>query len=190
MYKYIVNNNTSVRKFLGLYVKKDMIVCDCTMGNGNDTNLLSKLVGENGRVYSFDIQEQALENTKDKLKKNRAPFNYELILDGHENLDKYIKDRVDLFIYNLGYLPRSDKFITTKADTTIKSMEKALELLKDNGLLVVTCYTGHDGGLKEKNSVEEFLVGLDQKKYHVLKHDFINQKNNPPIVYCVEKNKK
>lgn len=35
------------------------IVVDATMGNGHDTQFLAELVGENGHVYAFDIQESA-----------------------------------------------------------------------------------------------------------------------------------
>lgn len=45
-------------------------VVDATMGNGHDTLFLAQLVGENGKVDAFDIQEAALLATKEKL----APF--------------------------------------------------------------------------------------------------------------------
>ncbi|WP_222597737.1 methyltransferase domain-containing protein, partial [Streptococcus pneumoniae] len=43
------------------------IVVDATMGNGHDTQFLAELVGENGHVYAFDIQESAVANTKERL---------------------------------------------------------------------------------------------------------------------------
>ncbi len=43
------------------------IVIDATAGNGNDTLFLAGLVGETGRVYSFDIQARAIEKTRKKL---------------------------------------------------------------------------------------------------------------------------
>ncbi|MDN6436144.1 methyltransferase domain-containing protein, partial [Lentilactobacillus parabuchneri] len=39
-------------------------VVDCTVGNGHDTLFLANLVGTDGTVYGFDIQPQAIENTK------------------------------------------------------------------------------------------------------------------------------
>ena len=48
---------------------------DFTMGNGNDTLTLSKV---SKKVYSFDIQELALKNTKELIK---GINNVELILD-------------------------------------------------------------------------------------------------------------
>lgn len=42
-------------------------VIDATMGNGNDTLWLTKIVGETGMVYAFDVQEEAVENTRKRL---------------------------------------------------------------------------------------------------------------------------
>ena len=39
------------------------VAVDATMGNGKDTQFLCELVGETGRVYAFDVQEEALERT-------------------------------------------------------------------------------------------------------------------------------
>ena len=44
-------------------------VIDATMGNGHDTLFLSRLVGEGGKVYAFDIQKQAVDSTKKLLEK-------------------------------------------------------------------------------------------------------------------------
>ena len=43
-------------------------VVDATMGNGHDTLFLCELVGEEGRVYAFDVQAQAVKNTKKREK--------------------------------------------------------------------------------------------------------------------------
>ena len=42
-----------VHHFLEDHVQPGDICIDATMGNGNDTALLSKLVGEKGRVIAF-----------------------------------------------------------------------------------------------------------------------------------------
>ena len=52
------------------------ICIDATMGNGNDTALLSRLAGEKGHVIAFDIQKQALEHTGERLLKDGCPENY------------------------------------------------------------------------------------------------------------------
>ena len=43
------------------------IVIDATIGSGNDTVLLATLVGKTGKVYGFDLQEEAIKKTKEKL---------------------------------------------------------------------------------------------------------------------------
>ena len=43
-------------------------VVDATAGNGNDTQFLAELVGENGHVLAFDIQQAALDSTAERLR--------------------------------------------------------------------------------------------------------------------------
>lgn len=55
------------RQLLEKAVSPGDIVIDATLGNGHDTVFLADLVGPNGRVYGFDIQEEAVLNTKTRL---------------------------------------------------------------------------------------------------------------------------
>lgn len=162
-------------------------VVDATMGNGNDTAFLCELVGEDGKVYAFDIQEQAVIKTNKRLKDMKIENRAELILDGHENIDSYVKEKVKLIIYNLGYLPRGDHSLTTNSDTTIESIKKGLSLLENSGLILLVLYPGHESGMKEKIAIEEFSKDLDQKEYSVVNINFTNQINNPPEIICIEK---
>lgn len=186
-YRYFINPVETVKIIMSYTVGEGDIVIDCTTGNGNDTLLLAKLVGAKGKVYGFDVQYEALKATKDRLEIEGLKERVVLINDGHENIDKYIFEEINFIVYNLGYLPKGNKEIKTKATTTLESIKKALFLLNNNGLLLVTCYTGHEGGRDEKNAVKDFLTSLNQKEYNVLEFNFINQKNNPPILYGVEK---
>ena len=158
---------------------------DMTIGNGNDTLLLCKL---SKFVYGFDIQNQALENTSALLKENKCD-NYKLILDSHEFIDNYISEKVKLFIYNLGYLPSGDKAITTLYESTINSLNKALYLLDNKGIIIMVVYPGHEQGLIESVKVLEYVKTLPQKEYDVVKYEFINQINNPPFVIVIERKK-
>ena len=99
----------------------------------------------------------------------------------------YIKDKLDFIIYNLGYLPKGDKNIRTRSDSTLVSLKKSLELLNKNGIILITSYVGHEGGMDEKDTIENLLEGLNQRRYNVIKYDFINQRNYPPIIYGIEK---
>ena len=40
---------------------------DATLGNGHDCLWLCGLVGESGRVYGFDVQEAAVENSRRRI---------------------------------------------------------------------------------------------------------------------------
>ncbi|CEO29038.1 tRNA (mnm(5)s(2)U34)-methyltransferase [Paraclostridium sordellii] len=165
------------------------IVIDATMGNGYDTKYLAEKVGENGLVYSFDVQEEAIKSTRKKLEKSQLIDRVKLILDGHENMDSYIKEGVSCVLFNLGYLPRAKHQIITKPDTTIKAIEKSLEVLKPHGVVSIAIYTGHEGGMDEFNAVFEYVKNLDQTKFNVLNCNFVNQINNPPRLVLIEKKK-
>ena len=45
------------RSLLAKAIKPGDAVVDATLGNGHDAELLCELVGQNGRVFGFDIQE-------------------------------------------------------------------------------------------------------------------------------------
>ncbi|WP_019317064.1 class I SAM-dependent methyltransferase, partial [Streptococcus mutans] len=87
--------------FLSQVLDKNSIAIDATMGNGNDTVFLSHLVK---KVYAFDVQEQALIKTREKLEQLNIK-NVQLILDGHQTINKYVTEPIRAAIFNLGYLP-------------------------------------------------------------------------------------
>ena len=185
--KYI-NKITEVNKiFLDKIVQKGDVVVDATMGNGYDTIYLGNLVGENGKVYAFDVQEEAIKSTKKKVERDNMTDRVELILDGHQNLDKYVKEEVSCVVFNLGYLPRAKHVVITKPDTTLEAIKKSLKLLKPNGVISIAAYIGHEGGLEEKNYICEYLNNLNQNEFNVLHMQFTNQINNPPQLILIEK---
>ena len=52
--KILLNNVTDISKTLiELFVRKSDTAIDMTMGNGNDTLLLSECTGDDGFVYAF-----------------------------------------------------------------------------------------------------------------------------------------
>jgi tRNA G37 N-methylase Trm5 len=118
------------------------VVVDATAGNGNDTLLLAKLVGEKGRVYAFDIQQDAINNTIKKLQDNNLDPRVTVIKDGHQNMDKYVNDGIKAVMFNLGYLPGGDHSIATKGDTTITAVKKSMDLLMVGGIITVVIYYG------------------------------------------------
>lgn len=162
------------------------VVVDATCGNGNDTVFLAKLVGDKGRVYAFDIQERAIINTKNSLLKNNLLNNVELINDSHENIINWIKTPITAAMFNLGYLPKSDKLITTEPNKTIKAIDSLLKLIKVDGIITIIVYKGHDYG-NEAKIIEGYLEEINQKNFQILKYNFINQINNPPYLIAITK---
>ncbi len=164
-------------------------VIDATVGNGKDTILLASLVGNLGKVYGFDIQKEALETAEQKLLLTGLLPQTELIHDGHEKTDQYLPENTEISaaVFNLGYLPSGDKSIITKPDTTLQAIEQSLNVLRKGGIISIMVYYGHDGGLEEKTKVDSYITGLSQKAYQVLEYKYVNQKNNPPYLYLIEK---
>lgn len=167
-------------------LKKGDIAVDATMGNGNDTLFLCNLVGQQGKVYSFDVQVEALESTENKLHQNNIHC-AKLILDGHENMDKYLEEEPKVILFNLGYLPGNSKKITTKKETTLEALKKALNIVKKEGVIILVIYPGHYEGMLEKEALIDYSKSICQKKFNVIKFQFINQINNPPMIICIEK---
>lgn len=174
--------------FIKEHVTKGDICIDATMGNGNDALLLSTLCGESGKVYAFDIQELALTKTKERLIKAQAPQNYTLLLQSHEHMADYVQEgSVSCIVFNFGYLPGGDHAKATRSDSSIKALEQGLTLLKKGGILSLCIYSGGDSGFEEKNALLSWLKTLDSKKYLVIKSEYYNRPNNPPIPVLVVK---
>ncbi len=185
--KYITKATDLAREFIGKAIKPGDIVVDATVGNGNDTLFLSRLVSESGRVYGFDIQKFALKEATQKLQTNGVLDRVELINDGHENINKYITSKVNGIMFNLGYLPGGKHEITTKNNTTLIAIKTGIELLKGNGIMTIVVYTGHEEGKREEEDILSYFEKVDQNIVNVLKLGFINQKNNPPFLLVIEK---
>lgn len=118
-------------RFITEQVQPGDICIDATMGNGNDTLLLCSLCQETGHVYAFDIQEQALAHTRQRLLNADVPTNYTLLLESHANMDHYVQpDSVSCIVFNLGYLPGGDHAKATHASSSIEALTKSLSLLK------------------------------------------------------------
>lgn len=170
-------------------INKGDFLIDATCGNGNDTLFLAKLTGSNGIVHAYDIQKEAIDRSKE-LTQDYNNINF--IHDSHAFINDYLKKHkissIDGAIFNLGYLPKGDKAIITIAESTLDALDTILSKLNKGKRAVIVIYHGHEGGKEEKNAVLEYVQGLNQKEFAVLKYEFINQKNNPPFVIGIEKN--
>ena len=176
--------------FILEHLKEGDVAVDFTMGNGNDTLFLSKAVGESGRVYAFDIQEDALISTRAHLEVNGAPENYTLICASHHRVKEFVEGPIKAGMFNLGYLPRSGrKAVTTMRETTMPAVEAALELLAPDGVLIVAIYPGHEEGALEGEMLREYFSSLS--KYRICPSEFkILNSPTSPYFFLVEKSPK
>ena len=179
----INNTKTLIDFFISNYVSNVNVAVDMTLGNGYDSKLILEKLNPK-KLYSFDIQSVAIENSK-KLLSNYK--NYHLILDSHSNFDKYISEKIDFAMYNLGYLPKGDKNITTNFTDVSISLKKLLVQLNNQGIVFITFYVGHSFGKYESEKIPSMLQDLNQKEYSVLKFTFENHINNPLFVIMIQK---
>ena len=173
--------------FIRQHVLEGDICIDATAGNGNDTELLCRLTGPSGKVYAFDIQEQALQATHARLQK--AGLSAILIQDGHENMELHIheKGEISCAVFNFGYLPGGDHALATQAHTSIAAVQAALHLLKKGGILSLCIYSGGDSGFAEKEALLSYLKELDSKHYLCIVSEYYNRPNHPPTPVLVVK---
>ncbi|SHK06543.1 class I SAM-dependent methyltransferase [Desulforamulus aeronauticus] len=164
------------------------IALDGTMGNGHDTLMLAEAVGSQGKIYAFDVQTQALTNTRERLAAaNLLDERIKLIQDGHQNIYQHVKQPIQGAIFNLGYLPGSDKELITQTNTTLEALQQTLHLLAVGGRLVIVVYPGHPGGQEEKEAIENMASQLNPSQYKVLKINLFNRPPSAPGVILIEK---
>lgn len=187
MNQLLCNSQKLSHFLLKTVVKPHDYVIDATMGNGFDTVFLAQLVGEKGKVFAFDIQETALSATFKRLKEHNLDNRCELFLLGHEKIQQVISHKISAVIFNLGYLPNSDKTIVTSGLTTVQAIQGALPLLKLNGIIILVVYLGHQGSFQEHEMILNFVKTLNQKYFTVAQYQLLNQKNTPAELIVIEK---
>jgi SAM-dependent methyltransferase len=164
------------------------IVVDATCGNGHDTLFLSTLAlsPDEGRVIAFDIQQQAIEASSERLQAHLPPelcARVQLIHGSHADFPATLSpSSVKLIVYNLGYLPGSNKRTTTTAEVTVASVEKGLELLTPGGMISITCYPGHAEGAREETLLLQFAEKLDPRLWSCSHQRWLNRKQAPSLL--------
>lgn len=174
------------RFFLRERVKPGDIVVDATCGNGQDTLILAELVGETGKVFAFDLQETAIERTRERLGAAGLLERVHLVHAGHERMAGFVSEKLRAVVFNLGYLPAGDRQVTTTAKTTIAALDVGAELLVPGGILLIAVYTGHDGG-QEWFAVREWAAALDPNSFNVWQSRQLNRSEAAPFVVLVER---
>lgn len=144
------------------------IAVDATAGTGADTLFLAKACGMKGHVFSFDIQQQALDLTQARMAKEEIGLIAEVTLlnTSHARMEQElpvnVHGQVAAVMFNLGYLPAegADPALITVPDSTIPALEAGLRLLRPRGVLTAVLYPGHPGGEIETTAVEDWAKAL------------------------------
>lgn len=180
MYKYINNISDIAHFIIESYLENKRVAIDATLGNGHDTDYLSKIFK---KVYAFEIQKNPCEEYIKRKKEN-----VEVINDSHHKLKEYVSEPVDCIIYNLGYLPGGDKSITTLYETSLLSIKAGLDLLDYGGIMAICIYKGHEEGKIEESSILSYVKTLPKNEFGVMSHTYLNRNSNAPTLIIIEKN--
>ena len=193
------------------------LAVDATAGNGNDTLFLAGLVGPAGLVLAFDIQPEALEKTRAALEKADLTARVRLFLTGHENIaaclqgnsvpppterlaasltagsppdpSLYLSARpqVSAAMFNLGFLPGSEKEIATRPGTTLAALNGLLPAMLPGSALSINCYSGHDGGREESMAVLDWAARQSEKLWRVYRYETLNKKRGAENLILMER---
>ncbi len=173
--------------FLRQVVRPGDRVIDATCGRGRDTLFLAELVGHAGEVWAFDVQEDALAETAERLRLAGCSPWVNLVHAGHEFLSEYIVAPVRAVVFNLGYLPGNSAGVVTHPKTTVAALGHALPLLLPGGIIVLVVYTGHPGGEEEAEHIDVWVHSLPVREFSVWKSRQLNRSDSAPYVVVVGK---
>lgn len=156
------------KRLVAEVIKPGDLVVDATLGNGHDCLFLASLVGPAGQVLAMDIQEAAIRAGRARLEAAALAERVTFIHDSHANLARYLSaDRpLAAALFNLGYLPGSNKNCITRAESTLAGLEVCLEHLRSGGCVSLLAYLGHPGGLEECQAIRQRLELLDGDFWH------------------------
>ena len=159
---------------------------DATAGNGLDTLFLAQRAGDTGAVHAMDVQKDALRITARLLEQHHVRERVTTHLACHSQMEAVLpgteKGRIRAITFNLGYLPKGDKSITTRKETTLPAVRNAYDWLAENGVLSVLCYRGHPGGKAEEKAVRKLI---DDENWG---HEIItgNDSGESPVLHWIE----
>ena len=161
---------------------------DATCGNGKDLLVLAQAVVDSnnlisGQVYALDLQPQALENAQNYIaSQNPTLLNCIQWFSQCHSQFPVMSKAPKLVVYNLGFLPGSDKTLTTLWPTTYLSITNACKLIAVGGVISVSVYTGHFQGLEESENLMKFVASLNPREWSVSCHSWPNRVHCPYLL--------
>jgi len=177
------------------------VVIDATAGNGVDALALAKLVGPKGTLYAFDIQQAALQRTKERLRDHEAegmlPDVY-YFQQSHSQMIEAITSvhpehvgAAAAVMFNLGYLPGGvDQTVVTETASTITALDAALAILRPRGIITCVLYPGHPGGADEADAVRQWACSLSQAKAQSVIYRQLQRSDSPYLIAIEKKQEK
>ena len=178
-----------------------LLAVDATCGNGHDSLFLAKTLyelgaGGTGRLIALDIQQQALDNARQLLAAHGVDRLAAFLLQSHADLGPILENwqnrndthaRPAAVMYNLGYLPGSDKQIITLSQSTLTSLETATENLGPKGLISIHAYGGHPGGFQELEAVDAWCANLSPTDWTVARYSMHNKPRKPEALFLLQR---
>jgi len=179
-----------VQHILRKHIQSHARVIDATVGNGHDTAFIATSLSHAGKLFGFDIQQRAIDNTTARLEQLAPSCSMTFFQQSHATMLPTLNDyvnKIDCIVFNLGYLPHADETITTNVDTTYSALLQALVLLKQKGIVVLVTYPGHEEGNREHEALERLLAKANPTHYFITTYQQVNNRGNPPNVFLIEK---
>ncbi len=172
-------------------LQKNDTVIDATCGNGKDSLALVKILSPlQGSLLCIDIQKQALEITQRLLAQETPSFlpRVQFYHQSHATLPQIPEgSSLKLIVWNLGYLPKGDKSITTQTASTEESILQGMNILSPGGILCITCYPGHWEGKKEQENLLQKLSVLNPQLWCFTSFFWPNRKDSPSLFLLQKK---
>lgn len=161
------------------------IAIDATCGNGNDSLFLAERAS---RLLCFDIQSKAIAQTQQHLTTKKFDCVVEYIEKSHENLleeavRRGIDKDIDVVMFNLGFLPKSDNLdITTTKTSSVQALTQSMHCLSNNGVISLLCYRGHLGGPEEFEAIKNLIAKADETTWQVQQFDSAKSNDTTPVL--------
>ena len=117
-----------------LKIKPDGVYVDCTLGGGGHTRKILSQLNENGRLFSFDQDQTAIEYNQKALDNQLQSGRLTLVKDNFRNIKKRLNDfgvsKIDGAVYDLGV--SSPQFDVAQRGFSYK-LEAPLDMRMDQG---------------------------------------------------------
>jgi hypothetical protein len=176
-----------VHRRLAQIIEPGDLCLDATAGNGLDTLFLAQLVKDSGTVHAMDVQKDALSITGSLLERHGLKDRVTTHLTCHSKMETVLpgnaKGQIRAITFNLGYLPKGDKSITTKKESTLPAVRNAYDWLAGAGVLSILCYRGHPGGKAEEEAVRELIDDENWMREIITG----NESAESPVLHWIEK---